>query len=332
MRTAPPGNGRAAASPTPPVRAQGTGNGSTHSGTDDGPAAASPGARPGQSGTSSAGAAENSSSPAPRTGSVAGHGSDSDSGSSGGLQSVERAIAVMELLGQHGERAVSELAAELDVHKSTVSRLLSTLQNNGLVEVADARGRYRLGYGLVRLAGMIGGQLDITTQGNEICAALAREVGETVTLVVRQEDLAVTIHQVNGGSTVTLENWLGRATALHATSSGKVLLAYLPPEELEEVLTGGIPSYTEQTVTDPGALRDQLTDIYNRGFSMGVEEYEVGLNAIAAPIRIHDGTAPYALSISGPAFRLGEQDLHRLTDPIMIAADEISRRMGHSGY
>lgn len=264
--------------------------------------------------------------------SSAGHGGDSDSGSSGGLQSVERAVAVMELLGQRGDSAVSELAAEMDVHKSTVSRLLSTLQNHGLVEVTDARGRYRLGYGLVRLAGMIGGQLDITTQSNEICATLARDVGETVTLVVRQEDLAVTIHQVNGGSTVTLENWLGRATALHATSSGKVLLAQLPADELDEVLAGDMPSYTDDTVTDPDALRQQLTQIRDQGFSMGVEEYEAGLNAIAAPIRIHDGTAPYALAISGPAFRLGEDDLHRLTDPVMIAAGEISRRMGHSGF
>lgn len=265
----------------------------------------------------------------PSTGANGGHGTDSGSGS--GLQSVERAIAVLELLGQRGDGTVSDLANELDVHKSTVSRLLSTLQGHGLVEVAGARGRYRLGYGLVRMAGMIGGQLDITTQGNQICAALARDIGETVTLVVRQEDLAVTIHQVNGGSTVTLENWLGRATALHATSSGKVLLAHLPPEDLADVFSGGLSNYTEHTVTDADVLQEQLAEIRRRGFSLAVEEYEIGLNAIAAPVRIHDGSAPYALSISGPAFRLETQDLHRLTDSLLIAADEISRRMGHSG-
>lgn len=237
----------------------------------------------------------------------------------------------MELLG-HGDSTVSELASQLDVHKSTVSRLMSTLQTHGLVEVADTRGRYRLGYGLVRLAGMIGGQLDITTQGNEICSTLARDVGETVTLSVLQENLAVTIYQVNGGSTVTLENWLGRATPPHATSSGKVLLAFLPSDELDDLLDGGLPDYTEQTVTEESVLREQLGQIAERGFTIAVEEYETGLNAIAAPIRIHDGTAPYALSISGPAFRLGLQDLERLTDPLMIAADEISRRMGHSGF
>jgi DNA-binding IclR family transcriptional regulator len=270
----------------------------------------------------------------PATSDVGGNdgGDRQDSGSGGALQSVERAIAVMELLGQRGDSAVSELATELGVHKSTVSRLLSTLQTHGLVEVADARGRYRLGYGLVRLAGMIGGQLDITTQGSEICAALAREVGETVTLVVRQGDLAVTIHQVNGGSTVTLENWLGRGTPLHATSSGKVLLANLAPDELDEVLSAGLPSYTEHTVTEPSSLRAQLEEIRRTGVSLGIEEYEIGLNAIAAPIRIHDGTAPYALSMSGPAFRLTSDDLHRLIDPVLIAADEISRRMGHSGF
>jgi DNA-binding IclR family transcriptional regulator len=261
-----------------------------------------------------------------------GAGDSQDSGSGGGgLQSVERAIAVMELLGQRGDSSVSELASELAVHKSTVSRLLSTLQTHGLVEVAD-RGRYRLGYGLVRLAGMIGGQLDIITQGSEICAALAHQVGETVTMVVRQGDLGVTIHQVNGGSTVTLENWLGRGTPLHATSSGKVLLANLPPDELDEVVAAGLPDYTEHTLTEASSLRAQLDEIRRSGVSLGIEEYEIGLNAIAAPIRIHDGTAPYALSMSGPAFRLTEADLHRLLDPVLIAADEISRRMGYSGF
>src|SRR3954463_13569774 len=110
------------------------------------------------------------------------------------VQSVDRAVTALEFLARQGEAGVSAVAAAIGVHKSTASRLLGALQARGLVEVAGDRGRYRLGYGILRLAGAMGGRLDVTTQGREICEELADSSGETVNLAVLQGDAVVNVH------------------------------------------------------------------------------------------------------------------------------------------
>src|SRR5690242_21706586 len=107
-----------------------------------------------------------------------------------GVQSVDRAVSVLEFLAQRGEAGVSEVAAEIDVHKSTAFRLLGALEARGLVEQAGERGKYRLGFGIVRLAGAVTGRIDITQQGRPVCERLAEEIGETVNIAVMQEHYA----------------------------------------------------------------------------------------------------------------------------------------------
>ena len=121
----------------------------------------------------------------------------------GGVQSVDRAISVLEILAQRGEAGVSEVAAEIDVHKSTAFRLLGALEARGLVEQAGERGKYRLGFGIVRLAGAVTGRIDITQQGRPVCERLAEEIGETVNIAVLQEHYAVNLYQVRGPGAVT---------------------------------------------------------------------------------------------------------------------------------
>ena len=106
----------------------------------------------------------------------------SEAGGGGGVQSVDRALFVLEILARLGEAGVTELAAEIGVHKSTVSRLLAALEEHEMVEQAHDRGKYRLGFGILRLANAVSGRLDITQQGREICERLAAQVGETASL------------------------------------------------------------------------------------------------------------------------------------------------------
>src|SRR3954452_22274461 len=119
-------------------------------------------------------------------------------GRDGGVQSVERAIGILQLLAQRGEAGVSEVAAEIDVHKSTAFRLLGALEARGLVEQAGERGKCRLVFGIVRLAGAVTGRIDITQQSRPVCEDLAEEIGETVNLAVMQERYAVNLYQVRG--------------------------------------------------------------------------------------------------------------------------------------
>lgn len=246
------------------------------------------------------------------------------------VQSVDRAVSALEHLARQGQAGVSEVAAVIGVHKSTASRLLGALQARGLVEATGERGRYRLGFGILRLAGAMGGRLDVTTQGREVCDELAAEVGETVNIAVRQGDQVINVHQSYGGSAITANNWVGRPTPLHATSSGKVLLAWAP-EPLRDKLTATLPAFTAATLVDPAVLRQQLQTVRSDGYATTLSEYEVGLNAVAAPVFGGDGMVIAAVSVSAPAYRLPEARLPDAARAVIATAIRISERMGHLG-
>ncbi|KUL20990.1 IclR family transcriptional regulator [Streptomyces regalis] len=249
-----------------------------------------------------------------------------------GVQSVDRAISVLEILAQRGEAGVSEVAAEIDVHKSTAFRLLGALEARGLVEQTAERGKYRLGFGVVRLAGAVTGRLDITQQGRPVCERLSEEIGETVNIAVLQEHYAVNLYQVRGPGAVGTHNWVGQLTPVYATSSGKILLAHLPAKERDAVLAAStVQQLTPHTLTARTKLEKNLAEARERGYAVTLEELEIGLQALAAPIRSRDGEVIAALSASGPAYRFTEERIHEVAPMLISGADEISHRMGYLG-
>jgi len=253
-------------------------------------------------------------------------------GRDGGVQSVDRAITVLEILARRGEAGVSEVASEIDVHKSTAFRLLGALEGRGLVEQATDRGKYRLGFGLIPLASAVSDRLDVTRQGREVCERLAAGMGETINVAVLQKHWAVNVDQARGPSTVSTHNWVGRLTPLHCTSSGKVLLAHLAPQRRAGLLAAsGMERLTPRTVTSAAALETELERVREAGHAVAVEEYETGLNALAAPILDRAGEVIAAVSVSGPSYRLDESRMAELAEPLRAGAAEISRRMGWFG-
>ncbi|MFJ2605281.1 IclR family transcriptional regulator [Streptomyces sp. NPDC091279] len=250
-------------------------------------------------------------------------------GTTGSVQSVDRAVSVLEILARLGEAGVTEIADELAVHKSTAFRLLGVLENRGLVAQAKERGKYYLGAGVLRLAGAAAVRLDISQEGVPVCRELADELGETVNIAVLDDDAAVNIMQARGTASVTAQNWLGRRTPLHATSSGKVLLAHMPPTLREGVLARSLPRFTERTITSGSALRGELEAVIEQGFAVTIEELELGLTAVAAPVRAHDGKVIASISVSGPVYRLNSDRMPELTKRSVAAGAELSRRMGY---
>lgn len=249
-------------------------------------------------------------------------------GATSAVQSVDRAVSVLEILARQGEARVTEIADELAVHKSTVFRLLGVLENRGLVAQTQDRGKYCLGAGVLRLAGAAAVRLDISQEAVPVCRELADELGETVNIAVLDDDAAVNITQARGTASVTAQNWLGRRTALHATASGKVLLAHLPPALREGVLARPLRPFTEHTITEAPVLRDELDAVVERGYGATLEELELGLVAVAAPVRSHDGVVIGAISVSGPVYRMAPDVLPGLGRRTATAAAELSRRMG----
>ena len=246
----------------------------------------------------------------------------------GPVQSVDRAVAILEILARDGEAGVTEVARELGVHKSTASRLLAALDRRELVAQDTARGRYRLGVGLVRLAGAAGRGLDLVQESRPVCRALAQEVGETVNLAILSGRDALYLDQVAGPAALSPHNWAGQRIPLHATSDGKVLLAYLPEPDLAESLTPPLARFTERTITDLARFPALLADIRQQGYATAAEELEAGLTAVAAPVRNAEGVVVASISASGPSFRIPADRIPVLAASVRRAAAEVSRRLG----
>jgi DNA-binding IclR family transcriptional regulator len=246
---------------------------------------------------------------------------------SGGVQSVDRALSILEILARHGECGVTEIASALGVHKSTAFRLVTTLEQHGLVEQVEGRGKYRLGVGLLRLAGATSARLDVVQEARPLCKQLAASTGETVNLATLSGNSALYLDQVAGPSALQSHNWVGQHIPLHATSNGKVLMAWLTDAELGDLL-GRLPAYTGETITSKAALRKQLAKVREDGYAVAVDELEIGLTAIAAPVHSAHGEVVCSISVSGPSFRLSAQRIPEVVPQVVDAADELSHRLG----
>src|SRR3712207_3652545 len=245
----------------------------------------------------------------------------------GGVQSVDRALTILGVLARLGQAGVTEIAVELGVHKSTAFRLVSTLEGHELVEQTEERGKYRLGLGLVRLAGASTARLDVVQEARPVCRKLAADCGETVNVAVLSDRSALYVDQVSGGTTLPSHNWVGQHIPLHATSNGKVLLSGLERDEVDRRVDA-LPAYTDSTITDRRRLHTELACVRERGYAVATDELELGLTALAAPVRSAHGDVVASVSVSGPSYRMPEGRLSELVALVIEAADEVSRRVG----
>ncbi len=243
------------------------------------------------------------------------------------VQSVDRAATILDLLAGAGELGVTDVARRLEVHKSTASRLLGALEKWDLVEQVEGRGKYRLGVGLLRLAGSAAAGLDVVEQARPVCRRLAQETGFTANLAVLSGDQALYLDQVAGSSALQSYNWVGQRIPLHATSNGKVLLSEIDPATVH-ALVGRPTAYTPNTIVDPAALDRALERVRTQGYAVAVDEFEDGLSAVAAPVRNAHGEVTASVSLSGPSFRLDHDRIAEISTLVVGAAQEISRRLG----
>jgi IclR family transcriptional regulator, acetate operon repressor len=244
------------------------------------------------------------------------------------VRSVNRAISILQVLARRGPTTMTEIATELSIHKATIFRLLSTLEARGLVDQNNNRGHYQLGYGVVQLAAGATRKLDLSVVSRRTCEALADDVGESVEITILNDGAVLTIDQVIGAAAMTTVHWVGRRTPLHATSAGKVFLAHMSPDRLADFLSGSLERFTKHTITNRHHLEEQLATARDQGYAFTLEEYEVGLAAVAAPIRDLDGQVIAAVSVSGPNFRLNPDTIPGVAEHVIDAAEEISERLG----
>ena len=240
------------------------------------------------------------------------------------VQSVDRALHILEILAQRGELGVTEIAAELGVHKSTASRLMSALLARDVVEQVSDRGRYRLGLGLVRLAGSVTSSLDAVSGSRAITRALAAEVGETVNIAVLDDNRVLYVDQVMGPSMVSMRSWLGQSVPTHCTASGKVLTAWLDKPTRISARPESWEKLAPNTITTAVLLEKELAAVRETGYAVAYQEMETDFVAIAAPIRNEHNEVAAALVISGPASRIKPEDFQSLGHIVKLSAAKLS--------
>jgi DNA-binding IclR family transcriptional regulator len=246
-----------------------------------------------------------------------------------GVQSVERAVSILKAFSSETtELGVTELSHQLNLHKSTVSRLLASLEREGLVESNPLTRKYRLGVALVTLGGLVLQRLNMMQSALPHLQALANTTQETVNLAIRDRDEAVNIAEIPSPQTVRYIGWVGRRLPLHCTSTGKVLLAHLAADEQEAIIMRGLTRYAPNSITSPGELRQELTTIREQGYAICNDEYDIDLNGVAAPVRDHTRAVVAVVSISGPAFRLSPDRFSSIASHVQQTALKLSRQLG----
>jgi DNA-binding IclR family transcriptional regulator len=248
-------------------------------------------------------------------------------------RTIARAMEILQAFDETRlELGVTELGQLTNLDKSTVYRLLNALQQGGLIEQDPDTAKYHLGFGLVRLSGLALLHLDLPRIARPHLRQLAHLSQETVNLSVMTDDgKIVNIDGVTSPRRVRNVGWIGREMPIHAVSGGKVMMAYMPDQTVERIIAQGLERFTEQTITNPAQLRRELQAIVQTGYGIAQEELEVGLCAVAAPIRDHEGDVVAIISVSGPSFRLPEERLLELGTATKETANTISWKMGHIG-
>jgi DNA-binding IclR family transcriptional regulator len=241
------------------------------------------------------------------------------------VRAVERAVQILSSFdSDHAEQGVSEIAQTTGLHKATAHRIIMTLFNSGFLERTADGEKYRPGLRLVGLGLGALRRLDVRRAARPHMEKLVDDFQEICTLGVFDRGQVLYVEVVHSNHSLTIAASVGRHLPAHCTASGKVLLAFLPPDVVESVLSAPLAVYTENTITSPDRLREELRVVRQRGYALADEEFEAGIWAISAPIRDIDRNVVAAMSIPFPINRLDAERIPEIAQALMEAANAVS--------
>jgi IclR family transcriptional regulator, acetate operon repressor len=241
-----------------------------------------------------------------------------------GTQAVDRASRLLiQVLGSTEPLSVGDLARATGLHQSTVSRLLASLRRHGLIERVGRRGRVRIGPVIAAAARGRRSRSMLAEIAGPVLADLARVTRETITLGVLVPGGVGHIAQADSPYLVAATSWIGQVAPLHCSAGGKVLLAFGAATAGEEPLH----RFTPTTITDRELLAKELDRVRSRGFAFMIDELEVGLRAVAVPVREAWGEVVGALAVSGPSVRLPKRRLSQCADLLLRASSKLSEQL-----
>jgi len=245
----------------------------------------------------------------------------------GGVQSIERAFAILRALAV-GSAGVTDLAEKVDLPKSTISRLLSALEAEGVVEQAEVGGVYQLGESLADLAGASAPGGNLVAAARPFLIDLTELTNETSGVSIIDHGQVYYLDHVEASLDVQVRNWTGEHVPMHAVPSGIVLLAHSSPQFRAKYLTESLEMPTSKTIVDPDVIRSRCDDAISTGYVWGYEEFADGINSVAAVVLGDDGSPAAGLHVHGPSFRFPEAgDEDKFGRLVADAAEKLSAQL-----
>jgi DNA-binding IclR family transcriptional regulator len=242
------------------------------------------------------------------------------------VQSLERAFAILDEVARR-PAGVTAIAERVRLPKSTVARLLATLEEVEAVERFDGV-RWRIGPGVAALTAAASPERNLISIARPFLVDLVAELGEDAGLGLPDGNEILYVDQVESDNPVQVRDWTGTRAPMHAVPSGLVLLAEWPADALDAYLAGGLVALTGHTVTDPAALRARLAEVRKAGFAWGLEEFAEGIDSVAAPIRDARGKAIAAVHVHGPSYRFPPpRRLDAVAADVVAAASAVSAQL-----
>lgn len=249
------------------------------------------------------------------------------------VQSVERALRILEVIAQEGKpMSVTDIALVSGLSPGTVHRLLNTMMSRGFIQQDPGTSRYKLGVKLFNIGNSALYDLDVRSVANPHLKRLVERCNETANLAILDQGEVVYVDQVESSSMIIARMFarIGSRGPAHCTASGKVLLAGLSDDQLSALLERPLEKFTSETITDAATLRKEIEKIREQGYALDLGERDEGVRCVAAPVRNYDGKVVAAISISGPATRLGNHHLlHEILPLVVKEAQEISTELGY---
>ena len=249
------------------------------------------------------------------------------------VPAIERALSVLQCLG-HSRRgfSISEISRRLKIPKSSAHLILTTLERRGFLQKNTQTGRFHFGLQLVSLSRSALENLDLREEARPFLRNLMQESGLTVHMAVLERDEAVIIEKVEAPGLVRLASWIGRRLDVNCTGVGKVLMAFLPNDDLDYLLrTKAFARHNSRTIISRSPLRRELMLVKQAGYALDNEEDEPGVCCIGAPVFDENGNAVAAISVAGTTNQIGADRVPILARQVKRAARAISLRLGYVG-
>jgi DNA-binding IclR family transcriptional regulator len=249
------------------------------------------------------------------------------------VQSVVRSFRIVDAIaGAEQEIGAQQISRMAGLHISTAFRFLQTLAQNGVVEQNPETGKYRLGFKLLAWGMQVLHQMDLRRDAIALLRELNENTRETVHMCVYDRDAAIYIEKIEGPAPLRGFSEVGKGAPLHCTGVGKVLMAGLSDQDLDDLLKRySLRRFTPNTITQARALKKELEHIRAQGYAIDDEEHEPGIRCVAVPVRSHTGKVIASISIAGRTTSITPTRLPELIHTIRETAQKISTRLGYRG-